>query len=165
MPGGTIMKNAARQDQRLEAGGHPAQERGNGEAEHGEEHQVAPAEPAREPPRHGRGERGGDQVEGDDPGDLVLGGREGAADLRQHQVRQRDGHAEQHVRQLHHQEDEPLPPADAEKAALRNRSAHLGDVSSCRRGLVALLPDMLSRFACKMGRPRRASALHRRRLG
>ena len=105
--------------------------------------------------------RGGHQVERDDPGDLVLGGREGAAHLRQHQVGERDGHAEQHVRQLHHQQDEPLPAADAEEAALRNRSAHLGDVSSCRRGLLALLPDLNSRFACKMGRPRRGSALRR----
>ena len=108
----------ARQDQRLQAAGEAAQQRGDGEAEHGEEHQVAPAQPARQPARHRRGDGGGHQVERDHPGDLVLRRRQVAAHLRQHQVGDGDGHAEQHVGELDHQQDEPLPPADREQAAL-----------------------------------------------
>ena len=110
----------AGQDQRLQAVGDPAQEGRDREAEHGEEHRVAPAEPAGQPAGHRRGDGGGHQVQRDHPGDLVLRRREGAAHLRQHQVGQRDGHAEQHVGQLHHQQDQPLPAAEAEQAALRS---------------------------------------------
>ena len=109
----------AGKDQGLQAVGEAAQQRGDGEAEHGEEHQVAPAQPARQPARHRRGDGGGDQVERDHPGDLFLRRRQVAAHLRQHQVGQGDGHAEQHVGELDHQQDEPLPPADREEAAFR----------------------------------------------
>ena len=106
-----------RQDQGLQAAGEAAQQRGDGEAEHGEEHQVAPAQPARQPAGHRRGDGGGHQVERDHPGDLLLRRRQVAAHLRQHQVGDGDGHAEQHVGELDHQQDEPLPPADREQAA------------------------------------------------
>ena len=59
------------------------------------------------------------RIQRDHPGNLVLCRGQGSAHLRQHQVGERDGHAKQHVGQLHHQQDEPLAAADAEEAALR----------------------------------------------
>ena len=115
----------AGKDQGLQAVGKAAQQRGDSEAEHGKEHQIAPAHPARQPARHRRGNGGSDQVERDHPGNLFLRRRQVAAHLRQHQIGQRDGHAEQHVGELHHQQDEPLPPADREEAAFRRDGSHL----------------------------------------
>ena len=74
---------------------------------------VAPAEASGEPRRHRRGDRGGDEVERDHPGDLVLGRRQRSADLGQHQVGERDRHVEQHVGELHHQHDQPLLTREA----------------------------------------------------
>ena len=114
----------AGQDQRFQAVGDAAQERGDGKAENGIEHHVAPAEPVGQPAGHRRRDRGGDEVQRDHPGDLVLRCRERAPHLRQHQIGKRDGHAEQHVRQLHHQQDEPLPASQAEEAAVRSCGSH-----------------------------------------
>src|SRR5262249_5932111 len=44
--------------------------------------------------------------------------------LRQHQVCKRDGHAEQHVGELYHQQGQPLLPAEAEDASLAHPAAH-----------------------------------------
>ena len=53
-----------------------AQHRGGGEADDREDHQRAPAEPRRQPAGERRGDRGRDEVEGEHPGDLLLGRRQ-----------------------------------------------------------------------------------------
>ncbi len=100
-------------DQRLQAVGEPAQQRGDREAHDREEEQVAPAQPVGEPAGHRRGDGGGDQVRRDDPGDLIGRRRHGALDLRQHDIDQRNGHAEQQRRQRHRHQDQPLPRRNA----------------------------------------------------
>ena len=89
------------------------------------EHDAAPAEPARQPSGRRCRDGGRDEVERDDPGDLVVGGRKRAPDLGQDHVGQRDGHSEQQARQLHGQQDQPLPRGDAAQPSFPRSRAHL----------------------------------------
>ncbi len=69
-----------------EAGGSAAQGRRRGKADHRDQEHVFDAEAAGEPAGQRRHDRGGDDVRGDDPGDLVLRGRHAALHMRQGDV-------------------------------------------------------------------------------
>jgi hypothetical protein len=70
-------------DEAFERSRKRAHDGGGGEAEEAPELQAAAAEAGHEPAGHGHGDGGGQDIEGDGPGDLVLGGGERALHLRQ----------------------------------------------------------------------------------
>ena len=103
----------------------------SGEARHRAGHQRAPAQLGRQPAGEWRGDRGRHQVEGEDPGDLLLGGRERALELRQDHSDAGRGQAEQDGRELHRQQDQPLPAGERPHPAMLR--AQLRRASCLRR--------------------------------
>ena len=99
-------------DQGLQRIGEAAQHRSAGEAEHGCKQQVALAEFSREPAGQRRGDGGGDEVEGQDPGNLVLRRRERALHLRQDDGDAGERDPEEQGDGLHRHDDQPLPTGD-----------------------------------------------------
>ena len=98
-----------------------AQHRGGGEAGDRADHQGAPAELGGQPAGERRGDRGRDEVEGEDPGDLLLRRRERALELRQDHSDAGRGQAEQDGRELHRQQDQPLPAGEGPHPAMLRR--------------------------------------------
>ncbi len=84
------------QHQALERGGETAGQRRAREADHPPDQDGTPREARRQPARHRRRDRGGDDVEGDDQRDLVGGRRQRSLHLRQRYVRDGNRHRVQH---------------------------------------------------------------------
>src|ERR1051326_7849637 len=91
----------AENDERGEAAGEPARQRAYREAADGAKHDTPPAEPARQPTGRWGRNGGGNQIQCDDPGDLIVGRRKRASDLWKDDIGQGARHAEKQARQLH----------------------------------------------------------------
>ena len=72
----------AKEDELVEAGGSAARRRGRGKAYDRDQEDIFDAKTAGEPAGQRHGDRRGDNVRGQDPGDLVLGGGEATLDMR-----------------------------------------------------------------------------------
>ena len=105
--------NDAERDQGLQRCGETAQHGGAGETEHRAEQKVALAEFPRKPAGQRRGDGRRDEVEGEDPGNLVLGRRQRPFHLRQNDGDAGERDAEEQGDGLHRHDDQPLPTADA----------------------------------------------------